>query len=231
MAEDVRALAESRGGSVFAITSPRTGAEATAALRVGLGPTGRVHEWRPREADNPYLGYLALADALVVTGDSESMLAETAATGKALFIYPLPERPLGFRWPAEWIARRAEARPRKAKGTVRPQQGLEYVCARLVGAGLVRPPRQLHQLHDALIRAGAARRFGAPFDWSPCLPLRDVDVVARRVRLLLGFDTPTERDAPERPAPSQSQARARVGPLWPDADASGVNGRISAVQE
>jgi mitochondrial fission protein ELM1 len=230
MAEDVRALAESRGGSVFAITSPRTGAEATAALRAGLGPAGHVHEWRPREADNPYLGYLALADALVVTGDSESMLAEAAAAGKALFIYPLPERPLGFRWPAEWIARRAEARPRKAKGTVRPQQGLEYVCARLVGAGIVRPPRHLDQLHDALIRGGAARRFAAPFDWSPCRPLRDAETVARRVRLLLGFDTPAEPDASQRSV-AQSLARARARPQWPDADAGDANGRVSAVQE
>jgi mitochondrial fission protein ELM1 len=231
MAEEVRALAESRGGSVFAITSPRTGAEATEAVRIGLGPTGRLHEWRPGEADNPYLGFLALADAVVVTGDSESMLAEAAATGKALFIYPLPERPLGFRWPAEWIARRAEARPRKAKGTVRPQQGLEYVCARLVGAGIVRPPRHLDQLHDALIRAGAARRFGAPFDWSPCRPLRDGDVVARRVRVLLGFDPSVKPDASESSAIAQSFARADLRRPWADVDGGDGNGALTALQE
>ncbi len=36
----------------------------------------------PMTTDNPYTGYLALADIIVVTGESESMLSEAAATGK-----------------------------------------------------------------------------------------------------------------------------------------------------
>jgi mitochondrial fission protein ELM1 len=200
MGEEVRTFAASVGGSVFAITSPRTGAEATAALRLGLGESGRLHEWRRGETDNPYMGYLALADAIVVTGESESMLAETVAAAKPLFIYALPERPLGFRRLAEWVASRAEARPRKAKGTVRPQQGLEYLCARLIAAGLVRPPRHLDQLHAGLVRHGAARYFRAPFDMRPCQPLRDVDEVARRVRLLLGYGAALPADRNDRGA-------------------------------
>lgn len=188
MGAEVRAFAESIGGSVWAITGPRTGADASAALRDGLGDGAHLHEWRSRERDNSYVGYLALADALVVTGESESMLAEAAATGKPLFIYPLPERPLRFRRISEWIARHAETRPRKAKGTVRPQQGLEYLCASLLVTGIVRPSRRLHELHDGLIRAGAARYFGAPFDAGVGRPLREAEAVARRVRGLLGYD-------------------------------------------
>ena len=37
--------------------------------------------------DNPYLGYLALADYLIVTGDSISMASECCYTGKPVFIY------------------------------------------------------------------------------------------------------------------------------------------------
>ena len=195
---EVRAFAESAGGSVFAITSRRTGPEATAALRRGLGPSARVHEWKPGERDNPYVGYLALADALVVTGESESMLAEAAVTGKPLFIYPIPARSRALRWPAEWIARHAHARPRKAKGTVRPQQGLEYLCARLIAAGIVRPPRDLKQLHEELIRAGAARYFGTPFTMELHRPLREVETVARRVRQMLGYTAPLESRRPLR---------------------------------
>jgi len=200
MGAEVQAFAESLGGTVFAITSPRTGAKATAALRVGLGESGHLHEWRPGENDNPYVGYLALADAIVVTGESESMLAEAAAAGKPLFIYPLPERPLGFRRAAEWVAERAEARPRKAKGTVRPQQGLEYLCARLIADGIIRPPRHLDRLHQGLIRNGVARFFGTSFDPAAYRPLRDIDEVASRVRGLLGFTGPTtaERTADDR---------------------------------
>jgi len=208
MGNEVRAWAESLGGSVFAITSRRTGPEATAALRSALGEAGHLHEWRPGEVDNPYMGHLALADAIIVTGESESMLAEAAAAAKPLFIYPLPERPLGFRRIAEWIAARAESRPRKAKGTVRPQQGLEYLCARLIAAGVVRPPRHLDRLHDGLVGAGAARYFGAPLDAAACRPLRDVEAVARRVRLLLGFaeDPVTLRAADQVAASTASPA-------------------------
>ena len=209
MGAKVRAVAESVGGSVFAITSPRTGAAATDALRRGLGPSGHLHEWRPGEPENPYLGYLALADALVVTGESESMLAEAVAAGKPLFIYRLRERGLGFRWPAEWVARHAEARPRKAKGTVRPQQGLEYLCARLIAAGLVRPPRHLDQLHARLIAAGVARYFDMSFDANPHRGLRDMDDVAGRVRSLLGFSEPAS------PEPALRHLR-------PDIDAAGA---------
>lgn len=215
--EQVCALAHSIGGSVFAITSPRTGAEATAALRRGLGEFGHLHEWKPGEPDNPYIGYLALADAIVVTGESESMLAEAAAAAKPLFIYPLPERPLGFRRLAEWVARWAEARPRKAKGTVRPQQGLEYICARLIEAGIVRPPRHLDRLHDRLIEAGAARPFGAPFDTCTCRPLREVDAVARRVRLLLGFGDAAHSDGtlPHPPTGAEPEVGLAVAPRQP----------------
>lgn len=187
MGTEVAAWAQSLGGSLFAITSPRTGAAATAALRDALAGRGRLHEWTAGEADNPYVGYLALADAIVVTGESESMLAEAAAAGKPLFIYPLPRRPLGIRRLAEWVARQAAVRPRKAKGRIRPQQRLEHLCARLIEAGLVRPPRHLEQLHQGLIAAGAARMFGAPLDAAACRPLREAEAVAQRVRRLLGW--------------------------------------------
>jgi len=212
--QEVRAFAASAGGTVVAITSPRTGADATAALRAALGESGHVHVWRPAEVDNPYMGYLALADAIVVTGESESMLAETVAAAKALFIYPLPARPLGFRRAAEWVARRAEARPRKRKGTVRPQQGLEYIAARLIATGLVRPPRHLDQLHDGLVRRGAARYFGSSLNLSACRPLPDLEEVARRVRLLLGYASPAAPDRSARPTPpTMTDQVATVTPL------------------
>jgi mitochondrial fission protein ELM1 len=233
MGEQVSAFAQSRGGAVFAITSPRTGAAATAALRRGLGAVGRLYEWKPRDADNPYMGYLALADAIVVSGDSESMLAEAAATAKPLFIYPLPKRPLGFRRSAEWVARRAEARPRKAKGTVRPQQGLEHLCARLIEAGIVRPPRHLERLHEGLIEAGAARVFGAPLESGAGRPLDDVDAVAQRVRLLLGFGSPPYPDRPTRPASARlaREVTVEVARRQPDVAARHARRSVGAAQE
>ena len=39
--------------------------------------------------DNPYYAYLAIADALLVTADSVSMVSEAAATGKPVHILEL----------------------------------------------------------------------------------------------------------------------------------------------
>ncbi len=191
MAQEVRAAGEAAGGTVFAITSPRTGAAATAALEVVLTAPHRVHVWRRGERLNPYLGYLALADVLVVTGESESMLAEAAAAGKPLYIFPLPRRTPKLRDRVRgWIVARAYVRPQKTKGTIRPQQGLEYACARLIERGIVQPLRDLDQLHEGLVRLGVARRFGGPLEGGPCQAHREMDEVARRIRALVGVTDP-----------------------------------------
>ena len=39
--------------------------------------------------DNPYFAYLALADAVLVTADSVSMISEAAATGKPVHVLDL----------------------------------------------------------------------------------------------------------------------------------------------
>lgn len=197
MGTEVRRFAEAAGGSVSAITSPRTSAAAIAALEAVLDGVNRVDPWRRGAPRNPYLAHLAKADVLVVTGESESMLAEAAATGKPLYIYPLPEKPLGVRARfSNWVVARAHARPRKAKGTVRPQQGLEYVCARAIQKGLVRPRRDFELLHETLIARGLAHRWGDPLTTQGHPPLREAEEIAQRVRELLGYAPPVPE--PER---------------------------------
>ena len=44
-----------------------------------------------RESDNPYLGILALADRLVVTSDSVSMISEALATGHPVEVFGAPQ--------------------------------------------------------------------------------------------------------------------------------------------
>lgn len=48
--------------------------------------------WSGEEGPNPYLGYLGVADAIVVTSDSANMLGEAASTGKPLYVFQAPER-------------------------------------------------------------------------------------------------------------------------------------------
>jgi uncharacterized protein len=72
-------------GSVLATASRRTGEAATAALGQALaGVPHLLHPWGA-EGPNPYLGFLAWADAVVVTGDSVSMLSEALTTAAPVF--------------------------------------------------------------------------------------------------------------------------------------------------
>ncbi|MCC7428609.1 MAG: mitochondrial fission ELM1 family protein [Alphaproteobacteria bacterium] len=106
LGRQVAALAQGSGGSVLATTSRRTGPAPTAALAEALGtalpergpraggePTSAgAGFWLYRAGldaaeDNPYGGFLALADAVVVTGDSVSMLSEACATAAPVFLY------------------------------------------------------------------------------------------------------------------------------------------------
>jgi mitochondrial fission protein ELM1 len=81
------ALAQGDGGSLLVSNSARTPAAAYAALQAEVTVAAQIHHWRPDQDDNPYLAYLALADRLVVTGESMSMLTEAAHTGKPLYIF------------------------------------------------------------------------------------------------------------------------------------------------
>ena len=83
------------GGSLFAVTSRRTGSKAAEALAKSLHGAAQLHVWSHGEANNPYLSYLAAADILIVTGESESMMMDAIATGKPVYIYPLRQRRYG----------------------------------------------------------------------------------------------------------------------------------------
>lgn len=188
LGEDVMAMARETGGSILATTSRRLSPEATDAFCAAVEGAAYVHRWRPDDADNPYPAFLALADAFVITGDSESMIAEAIALGRPVYVYPLPER-RSFRWlhvPREWVLARALGRPANRRGTVRPQHGLEWLCARLVDRGFVRPSRDLGRLHEDLFASGLARPFGVDYAGATRAHAPDLERVVERVRALMG---------------------------------------------
>ncbi len=78
-----------RDGVGVALTpSRRTDPAAIGALSEQLGPLGGF-VW-DGEGENPYFGLLALADAIIVTMDSVSMVSEAAATSAPVLVAPLP---------------------------------------------------------------------------------------------------------------------------------------------
>ncbi|MAT92009.1 MAG: nucleoside-diphosphate sugar epimerase [Halioglobus sp.] len=82
-------LARRQGGSLLVTSSSRTSPAALAALRAQLDVPHYLYAWRPGDADNPYLGMLACADRLIVSGDSIAMLSEACATGKPVQMFDL----------------------------------------------------------------------------------------------------------------------------------------------
>jgi len=188
LGEHVADLASEVGGSILATSSRRAGARGTDAFFAALPADAHVYRWsasNSNEQHNPYQAFLGLADAFVITGDSESMLSEAASLGRPIYIYPLPER-VSFGWMRavrEWVYDRAHAR----HGGIASQRGVEHWCARMIDLGFVRPVRDLRDLHEGLIHAGVARHFGDPFDTSPCKALGNEEKVVERVCALLGF--------------------------------------------
>lgn len=90
LGRQVAKLTVAKGGSVLATTSRRTGTEAGDVLAAGLSRSMHLlYRWG-EPGDNPYLGFLASADAVVVTADSLSMLSEACATTAPVFV-ALPE--------------------------------------------------------------------------------------------------------------------------------------------
>lgn len=83
LAGQLRALANS-GFSLMVSASRRTGQARISRLRKILSGPG-LYFWNGDGA-NPYMGFLAWADFIVVTADSVSMISEAATTGKPVYI-------------------------------------------------------------------------------------------------------------------------------------------------
>ena len=126
-------LAQETGGSVLLTTSARTPAACAELLASSLTCPSYTHLWQPGQAANPYLGILALADRFLVTGETASMIAEAANTGKALELFDLQERPLS-RLLTKFV----------------PALGLGWVFRLGARRGYWTPPRNMDRLHRAL---------------------------------------------------------------------------------
>lgn len=113
--DGARRLAIERGASLLVTTSRRTGEACTAALERALAEAPAcphwLHRWRP-DGDNPYLGMLASADAVVVSADSASMCTEACAAGRPVFLHrPEAGAPEKFRLLHKRLAEHGCLRP------------------------------------------------------------------------------------------------------------------------
>ena len=174
------------GGSLWAVTSRRTSKAAASALAEALKGEGHVHVWSPGGKDNPYREYLASADILVVSGESESMLADTIATTKPVFIYSLEQRraevPMAI---GQWLLQRTSQQPKNRRGTERPQQGFEYLCARLLQLEWILPPRDMEEFHQCIAKQGFVSGFGQSLQVSQDRRTYRQEELGDRLRIML----------------------------------------------
>jgi len=92
MAKSVDELAKRNGQSVLICTSPRTPKKALAYFRGELKSRNIAFEWKPEQQQNAYVGCLSLADTVVVTGDSVSMISEICKLKKQVYVQRLPKK-------------------------------------------------------------------------------------------------------------------------------------------
>lgn len=173
-------MARQEGGSLLISTSARTPAKALAALEAELDAQNFLYRWRQGNPDNPYFGFLALADRIVVTSDSMSMLIEAVASGKPVHIFDLATGPGSMRPATE-----RDARPptERRLGQTLSLRALAFQFGRRLGPRQLR--RDVSAIHRAQVAAGRAVWLGQPWpDAGQPPPLEDTRRAADRVRAL-----------------------------------------------
>lgn len=100
--QDCHTLLSQTHGSLAVTLSRRTSPALRDLLRTGLSGLPHIF-WGDEEAkntgekDNPYFAFLEVADHILVTCDSVSMISEACSTGKPVYVYPLPGGSKKFR--------------------------------------------------------------------------------------------------------------------------------------
>jgi mitochondrial fission protein ELM1 len=88
--KQLRKLADNKI-SLLITTSRRTPAFAKRSLRRRLGKLDNVWLWSGarKDGENPYLAFLAEADAILVSSDSTNMLTDAASAGKPVLLFKM----------------------------------------------------------------------------------------------------------------------------------------------
>jgi hypothetical protein len=173
-------LALSSGGSLLVTTSARTAPDTARALFDALRCPVYCFRWTPEAAENPYFGFLGLADAIIATADSVSMMAEACSTGRPVYLFDT-----GSGRNAMHRANGAEAAPGRAGAWPLGRQPFKAWIYRLtMRAGPKRLTRDIRLVQALLVSSGRAAWLGdgdAPEDPPP---LRDLERAVERVRKL-----------------------------------------------
>ncbi len=159
LGEEASAMARAAGGSLLVSTSARTRAAAIDALEAAIDVPYRLYRWRANDAENPYLGFLAAADAFIVTGDSMSMLAEACNHGRPVRIFEFGNGPAAMHGPR---STQPELRQWWRWSQLSDQGifGLPYGLAIGLPAWRLNRSRDIRLMQDRFVASGRARWMG-----------------------------------------------------------------------
>lgn len=143
------AYAKSVGGSLLLTTSPRTEHRSADALFAAISVPAKLHRWtRDKSAVNPYLGFLALADQVIVTCDSASMIADAVAAEKPVLLFDVPMQPRNAVLKLQHrMYLNAENRAARGKAPTRFHRFLTYLASN----GFLAPPRDMPRLYRQVV--------------------------------------------------------------------------------
>jgi len=186
LGREATAFARTLGATLLVSTSARTPRGAMRALERAIEVPNHFYRWRPDDPDNPHFGFLALADAIIVTGDSLSMLAEACSTGRPVHMFEFGGGPAAMRGP-----RSVDPRIRqwwrwsqlKDQGIL----GLPYAFWIGLPASRLNRSRDMRLVQDRIVASGRARWLGdtAAAEADPPPPLDDLQRAVERVRKLM----------------------------------------------
>jgi hypothetical protein len=125
------------GGSILLSDSARTPPGVIDALLREYDGPAFVHRVGVAR-ENPYLGFLAVADRFVVTADSVSMVAEACATGRPVYVYAPLGGNAGWLDPAIWRWRPLVHRVSHWLGPRRMRRDVVQLLRGLIEAGRTR---------------------------------------------------------------------------------------------
>jgi mitochondrial fission protein ELM1 len=187
LGREASAVARQAGGSLLVTSSSRTRPAAMESLAAVIDVPAHIFRWSRNAAENPYLGFLALADDFIVTCDSAMMLAEACATRKPVYIFDLGE---GARPVRSWLP---PATPNRHQYRRWQRWELDHLKAFLYRQLMRIRPRRLTRdirlVHRFLIASGRAAWLGERFPQGlPPPPLDDIERSVARVRALFNAE-------------------------------------------
>ena len=174
LAAQSSALAERMGASLLVSTSARTSDVALDALKKWTRVPAQFYRWKKDDGKNPYYSYLALADEIIVTADSISMLSEACATRKPVHMFDLN---MGKQ------AMRRQASNAEDQNDFRlSAETYQW----LMESGPKRLSRDIRLVHDRLIKEGRAVWLGQKFPGEALPESPDLGRAVQAVRALFG---------------------------------------------